>query len=309
MNGQGKEYFALGIIGYPLEQSLSPSLHAAALRDCVLQGEYRLYPIPQLPAGRVQMQALMDDLRDGRLDGLNVTIPHKQAVIPYLDKLTSLARQIGAVNTIFRAGKSLVGDNTDAPGFMADVRQYLPETDRPRSALVLGAGGAARAVVYSLSVENWRVTIAARRLEQAHALLRSSSLATDQHSVISMDDLAEYLSAATRMDVDNNSENAASLLKAHPAPELIVNTTPLGMVPDIEQSPWPEGVPFPNDAFVYDLVYKPAETILVRAARSAGRQAASGQGMLIEQAALSFERWTGMRPSIDAMRQEISAIP
>jgi shikimate dehydrogenase len=109
MNNPGKEYFALGLTGYPLEHSLSPRLHTAALRDCGLQGEYLLYPIPLLPAGQAQMQALMDDLRESRLDGLNVTIPHKQSVIPYLDELTPLARQVGAVNTIYRAGKSLVG--------------------------------------------------------------------------------------------------------------------------------------------------------------------------------------------------------
>src|SRR4030067_3530012 len=141
MNNPGKEYFALGLTGYPLEHSLSPRLHAAALRDCGLAGEYRLYPVQWLPAGRVQMEALMDDLRESRLDGLNVTIPHKQSVIPYLDELTPLARQVGAVNTIYRAGTPLVGDNTDAEGFMADLCQHLPESSRQQSALVLGAGG------------------------------------------------------------------------------------------------------------------------------------------------------------------------
>lgn len=308
MNSPVKEFFALGLTGFPLERSLSPRLHAAALRDCGLQGDYRLYPIPQPPAGRIQMQALMDDLRKGRLDGLNVTIPHKQSVIPFLDELTSLARQVGAVNTIFRAGESLVGDNTDAEGFMADLQHHLPGANPRQSALVLGAGGAARAVVYALSVENWRVTVAARRLEQAHALLDSMSISTVLNSVISLDTLAEYLTAATRTRMEKHSENSTSWQAAHTLPDLIVNTTPLGMFPDSDQSPWPQGVPFPNGAFVYDLVYKPAETLLVSAARSAGRQAANGQGMLVEQAALSFERWTGMRPSIDALRQEIPGI-
>lgn len=308
MKNPVKEFFALGLTGYPLERSLSPSLHTAALHDCRLQGDYRLYSIPPLPAGRMQMQALMDDLRDGRLDGLNVTIPHKQAVIPYLDELTPLARQVGAVNTIFRAGDSLVGDNTDVEGFMADLQLHLPATNPRRSTLVLGAGGAARAVVHALSVENWQVTLAARRLEQAHALLRSMSLSTVLNSVIGMDALAEYLTAATQTRMDTNSENSTSSPAAHNLPDLIVNSTPVGMFPDGDQSPWPQGVPFPNGSFVYDLVYKPAETLLVRAARSAGRQAANGLGMLVEQAALSFERWTGMRPSIDALRQEISGI-
>ena len=308
MNSPVKEFFALGLTGYPLERSLSPRLHAAALRDCGLQGDYRLYPIPQLPAGRMQMQALMDDLREGRLDGLNVTIPHKQSVIPFLDELTPLARQVGAVNTIFRAAESLVGDNTDVEGFMTDLQHHLPVGNPRRSALVLGAGGAARAVVHALSVKNWRVTLAARRLEQAHALLRSMSLSSVLNSVISMDALAEYLTAATQTQLEKYPENSTSSQAAHMLPDLIVNTTPVGMFPDSDRSPWPQGVPFPNGAFVYDLVYKPAETLLVRAARSAGTQAVNGQGMLVEQAALSFERWTGMRPSIDALRQEISSI-
>ena len=262
MNNPGKEYFALGLTGYPLEHSLSPRLHAAALRDCGLAGEYRLYPVQWLPAGRVQMQALMDDLRESRLDGLNVTIPHKQSVIPYLDELTPLARQVGAVNTIYRAGKSLVGDNTDAEGFMAALCQHLPESSRQRSALVLGAGGAARAVAHALSVESWRVTIAARRLEQAYDLLRSLSLSTVQHSVVSLYSLAEYLSVAQQMHTDTHSENSTSSPVARTLPDLIVNTTPVGMSPDSDLSPWPQGVPFPKEAFVYDLVYKPAETLL-----------------------------------------------
>jgi len=308
MNIPVKDFFTLGLTGYPLERSLSPRLHAAALRDCGLQGDYRLYPILPLPAGRKQMQALVDDLREGRLDGLNVTIPHKQSVIPYLDELTSLARQVGAVNTIFRAADSLVGDNTDVEGFLADLQHYLPGAKPRRSALVLGAGGAARAVVHALSVENWRVTLAARRLEQAHTLLRSMSFSTVLNSVISLDALAEFLTAATQTQLEKPPGNFTSSQATHTLPDLIVNTTPIGMFPDSDNSPWPQGVPFPNGAFVYDLVYKPAETLLVSAARSAGKQAANGQGMLVEQAALSFERWTGMRPTINALRQEISGI-
>jgi len=308
MNSPVKNFFALGLTGFPLEHSLSPRLHAAALHDCGLQGNYCLYPIAQLPAGGMQMHSLLDDLREGRLDGLNVTIPHKQSVIPYLDELTSLARQVGAVNTIFRAGESLVGDNTDAEGFMADLQQHLPETHPRRSALVLGAGGAARAVVHALSVENWRVTVAARRLEQARTLLGSMSFSAVPNSVINMDALAEYLAAATQKHLEGHFDNSSRSQAASTLPDLIVNTTPVGMSPDSDRSPWPPGVPFPSGAFVYDLVYKPAETLLVSAARLAGRQAANGLGMLVEQAALSFERWTGMRPSIDAMRQEISGM-
>ncbi len=167
MMSQSRPAYALGVTGYPLGHSLSPRLHAAALDDCDLQGEYRLYPIPPLPAGTEALQAILSSIRQGRLDGLNVTIPHKQAVIPYLDELTPLATRIGAVNTVYRKGEALVGDNTDVPGFLADLQRQLPGAGIPGSALALGSGGSARAVVYALLSSGWRVTIAARRIEAA----------------------------------------------------------------------------------------------------------------------------------------------
>jgi shikimate dehydrogenase len=292
--------YAFGVIGYPLGHSLSPRLHAAALRSCGLQGEYRLYPVPPLPAGKKDLEGLITAIRQGRLDGLNVTIPHKQDVIPYLDSLTPLAKHIGAVNTIFRQGSRLVGDNTDAPGFMADLLEQCPQASAPQSALVLGAGGSARAVVYALSTAGWQVALVARRPEQADELIGSLSIQDGSCIVADL----QYLPEAVRTLVGHSSSSGT--IKA--VLRLIVNTTPLGMHPDIHHSPWPTGLPFPAGTFVYDLVYNPVETLLVRAARSAGLEAASGLGMLIEQAALSFERWTGVHPSVQAMRQEVGQL-
>ena len=298
--------YALGVTGHPLGHSLSPRLHAAALRATGLQGEYRLYPIPPLPAGQEALGALIACLRDGRLDGLNVTIPHKQAVIPYLDDLTPLALQIGAVNTIFRRGNRLVGDNTDAPGFMADLYQHSPEARMPRSALVLGAGGSARAVVYALLTAGWYVTIAARRPEMAREIIAGSAFGDEQCNGISLESLPETIRKVEWMQPEPHPPNTTSGYPAHSTPTLIVNTTPVGMHPELSHSPWPKDLPFPIGAFVYDLVYNPVEPLLVRDARSAGLKAASGLGMLIEQAALAFERWTGVRPSIEAMRQAVT---
>ena len=304
--------YALGVIGHPLGHSLSPRLHAAALRASGLQGEYQLYPIPPLPAGQEALGALIACLRDGRLDGLNVTIPHKQAVIPYLDDLTPLAQQIGAVNTIFHRGNSglyrrcLVGDNTDAPGFMADLYKHSPEARIPRSALVLGAGGSARAVVYALLNAGWHITIAARRPEKAHEIIEGSAFGDEQCAVICLESLSEYVRKVERMQPEPHAPNTISGYTDYSSPTLIINTTPVGMYPELSHSPWPKDLPFPIGAFVYDLVYNPVEPLLVRAARSAGLKAASGLGMLIEQAALAFERWTGVRPSIEAMRQAVT---
>jgi shikimate dehydrogenase len=295
--------YALGVTGYPLSHSLSPRLHAAALRASGLEGEYRLYPSPPLPAGQAALEVLITCLRNGQLDGLNVTVPHKQTVIPYLDALTPLAQQIGAVNTIFRRGSCLVGDNTDAPGFMADLHERFPEASIPQSALVLGAGGSARAVVYALLTAGWHVAIAARRPEKACEIINSQTIGDEQYLVIGLESLPEYIRNNANSQRGLRDKQTSSV--QYPL-SLIVNTTPLGMPPNIECSPWPKDLPFPLGAFVYDLVYNPVDTALVRAAQSAGLAAASGLGMLIEQAALSFECWTGIRPSIDILRQEVT---
>ncbi len=252
----------LGLIGFPLVHSLSPVLHEAALQAAGLQGSYSLYPVrPGNPEG---LGELVNCVRSGELTGLNVTIPHKQAVLPLLDMLTPSARVIGAVNTIYSRGRRVIGDNTDAPGFLADLERFAP---RPTSALVLGAGGAAAAVVYALRARNCRMTVAARRVEQAEQLARRFP----RTRVISMDG-----EALARTDAN-----------------LVINATPVGMYPHTDDSPWPADLAFPAGSMMYDLVYNPAETKLVRTARAAGLRAITGLGMLIEQAVLAFEIWTG----------------
>lgn len=269
----------LGLIGHPLGHSLSPQIHAAAFRSCELDGEYSLFPIP--PEDVQGLESLLARVRSGEVRGLNVTIPHKQNVIPLLDELTPTAESIGAVNTIHLQQGKLVGDNTDAGGFLADLKAFLHQRSDyiPGAALVLGAGGSARAVVQALLQDGWHVTIAARRPEQAEEL-------------------------AGRFEALRVVEYSDRDLRDVPV-KLIVNTTPVGMLPNHDASPWPEKVPFPPDAAVYDLVYNPRKTKLVRAASSQGRPATTGLGMLIEQAALAFEIWTGCRPSRQALVQSL----
>jgi len=279
---------SLGLVGYPLSYSLSPRLHAAALHKMGINGEYQLYPVPALPQGASQLGAIFQRMRRGEIDGLNVTIPHKQAVLFHLDSFTQTAEAIGAVNTIFFQEGRLVGDNTDAAGFLADLKRVLPDSPRPRKALILGAGGAARAVVYSLQSTGWQVVIAARRPEQAEAL--AESLHDSQHpfpgaSVVGME--------------------PGSLQAVLPEIGLLVNASSAGMVPDLEDNPWPADVPLPERVFVYDLVYKPLETALLRQARAAGLPAANGIGMLVEQAALALERWSNQPVPRQAMWQVI----
>jgi shikimate dehydrogenase len=275
------ERFSFGLIGYPLGHSISPVLHRAALDAAELQGEYQLFEAPPLPEGEKVLAKLFEELRTRQLHGLNVTIPHKQNIFPYLDDITPAAQQIGAVNVVFCQDGRLMGDNTDAAGFLADLERFLEAQHRQSgSALVLGAGGSARAVVYALATAGWGVTVAARRVEQARAL-------------------AEQIGPG---HIQSIQLNPAELLSTGEV-NLLVNTTPLGMHPHASASPWPDNISLPGGAVVYDLVYNPPQTHLMQAAETAGLPACNGLGMLVEQAALSFERWTGHSADREAMHQ------
>jgi shikimate dehydrogenase len=287
MSEAGEGFLRLGLIGYPLGHSFSPRLHAAALAAAGLRGEYRLYPISPDEAGMREMAALAAELRGGEIRGLNVTIPHKRAVMAYVDRLSDTARQAGAVNTLVLRDGVLWGENTDVGGFLADLHAELALS--PGHALVLGAGGSARAVACALVSAGWQVQVAARRMDQA-ALLAA--------------ELADLLGLEP---VRARSMHAGDLRAAAPAGTLIVNATPLGMHPNIDGCPWPEDLPLPEGGAVYDLVYNPQETVLVRRARSEGLAAFGGAGMLAAQAALAFSIWTGCPPPFEVMRSAAKA--
>ena len=274
--------FKLGLIGYPLGHSISPKIHIAALNACGLDGDYSLFPIT--PEDKQGLKDLLDCVRSGEIHGLNVTIPHKQNVIEFMDELMPTAKSIGAVNTICMREGKLIGDNTDVPGFLADLKKFLttePQRHGDLNALVFGAGGSSRGIVYALLSEGWKVTVAARRFKQAQELVNSFT----NH----------------RLPITSFTNLRLSTF------DLIVNTTPLGMSPNIDQSPLPDGIALSKNTKIYDLVYNPRETKLVRDARSLGLQATTGLGMLIEQAALAFELWTGHNPPRDILWTTVEA--
>ncbi len=260
----------LGLIGYPVSHSLSPKIQNAALKACDLQGDYSLFPIH--PDDKQGLKDLLAGVRSGEITGLNVTIPHKQNVIELMDQLTPTAKAIGAVNTIYLRENKLIGDNTDAPGFLVDLKRTLDFSaiSHQPSALILGAGGSARAVIYALLNDGWNITISARRIEQAQQFC----LTFPNHE----------------LSITNFTDLRPSTF------DLIVNTTPLGMTPNVDQSPLPENTSLSKHTKIYDLVYNPNETKLVKDARAQGLNATTGLGMLIEQAALAFELWTGHTP-------------
>lgn len=280
------ESYSLGLIGFPLGHSLSPVLHQTALAEAGLNGTYELFSISPLPEGLPNLKALLARLRSSELQGLNVTIPHKQSVIPLVDELTPSAAAIGAVNTLYMKSGQLVGDNTDAPGFWADLA-HLP-IQNAKSALVLGAGGAARAVVFALLTRGWIVSITDLRQEQVDGLYTHYS-AQDFDS--------------SKLEVVPFTPKAIE--QAGLTSDLVVNTTPMGMHPNIENSAWPENIALPTQTCIYDVVYNPMETKLLKYAFAAGLPCRNGLGMLVEQAALAFERWTGFSPTRSRMLEAV----
>lgn len=258
-------------------------MHNAAAAALGLGLVYLPMPVPpeNLPAAIRGLAAL-------GFVGVNVTVPHKEAVIPLLSEVEISAQTIGAVNTIrFQPSaasgqQSAIGYNTDTAGFLADL-EHIGVAIGGRECLILGAGGSARAVAYGLASAGGNVRLFARRVEQARKLADdlSAHLETARLSVFSWEELEET------KDIQE---------------ALIVNTTPLGMTPEVELSPWPDALLFPPKAVVYDLVYNPSETRLVAQARAAGCQATNGLGMLLRQGALAFELWTGREPDTNVMR-------
>jgi shikimate dehydrogenase len=285
----GKTQLA-GLIGWPVSHSFSPAMHNAAAAELGLDLVYVPLPVrlENLPAAIRGLAAL-------GFVGVNVTVPHKEAVIPLLSEVDTAAHTIGAVNTIsfqppaaksqqsaVSGQQSAVGHNTDAAGFLADL-EHIGVAIAGRECLILGAGGSARAVAYGLASAGGTVRLFARRVEQARKLAADllPHFEAARFSAFSWEELKE-----TR-DFQET---------------LIVNTTPLGMTPEVDLSPWPDTLHFPPKAVVYDLVYNPSETRLVAQARAAGCRAANGLGMLLRQGALAFELWTGREPDIDVMR-------
>lgn len=267
------------VIGDPIAQSKSPAIHGYWLERLGIDAEYR--------AAHVTGDGLVGYLAQRRADpdwrGCNVTMPHKQAVMPHLDRLDPLAGRIGAVNTIVReADGTLTGHNTDAPGFLEPLRGLLAREHLFRMARVLGTGGAARAIVAALAAEHVVVVLAGRDPAKARALLDELDPAGEHHAV----DIAHFAEPT-----DFAFDDRAGCF------DLIVNASPLGMA---GQPPLAFDLTHaPPGSVVYDIVTHPADTPLLQAARAAGFPTVDGLTMLIGQAAVAFEKFFGRAPPRD----------
>lgn len=223
--------------------------------------------------------------------GVNVTVPHKQAVMPFLHEIEAGAAAIGAVNTIDitrdKNGRPhLRGFNTDWFGITADWAQ-LDVDVAGRDCLLLGAGGSARAVAYALGQAGAQIHVLARRQPQAQELVQR---------------IQPFAPHAT---LHAHPLSTLPQVAAQAKRPLIINSTPLGMTPRPQASPWPDDTPLPADAFIYDLVYNPRETRLMQQAQAAGCRTANGLGMLLQQGAKAFEIWTGVWPDTAVMAAAI----
>jgi shikimate dehydrogenase len=274
----------VGVMGWPIAHSLSPVMHNAAFETLAMN--WRYVPLPVRPG---DVGAAVAGLRALGFRGCNVTVPHKEAVIPHLDHLPERVARFGAVNTLIlereTSGRcTITGENTDVQGFVHALRQKGFDPTG-RHVLVVGAGGAARGVIYGLcGTQAASVTVLNRTPARAQALLN---------------DLA---SSAGDTVLRATELTPAALRRQAEEVELLVQATTVGMWPHVEGSIWPEGSPLPAHLAVCDLVYRPIETRLLRQARAAGATALDGLGMLIGQGALSFEMWTGVWPPEDVMR-------
>ena len=274
----------VGLIGWPVGHSLSPAMHNAGFAHLGLNWRYVPLPVrPERLADAVRGLAALG------FRGANLTAPHKVAVISLLDSLDESARLVGAVNAIQIDGESgrLIGLNTDIEGFLTDLAANGMLPTPGARVIVLGAGGAARAIGMALIQSGARVTFVNRTPSHAERLVDSMR--------------------AVRPEVDVRVVGLESLHAVGSEAALIVNTTPLGMWPDVETSPWPEFVPLPPGAAVYDTVYRPVETRLVREAQAAGLRATGGTGMLVRQGAFAFALWTGRAAPLDVMRAACDA--
>jgi shikimate dehydrogenase len=261
----------VGVIGWPVTHSISPAMHNAAFRALGLDWSYELAPIPPDIVGQ-GLRTLRDE---GGYLGVNVTVPLKQAVMPFVLPDES-ARAIGAVNTIdFRSN---LGTNTDARGFIDDLKAH--DVQLPgRDVIVLGAGGAARAAVYGLAKEGAFVTVVNRTPQKAQVMLADLEI-----------------SAGIRNTTVKTLDEAAEMQVS-----IIVNSTSVGMWPKVDESPWFDGVPFPRGVTLYDMVYRPEITVLMRQAEANDGVAISGLGMLVRQGAAAFTIWTGQPAPVEVM--------
>jgi len=267
------------LIGHPVAHSLSGAMQQAAFDDQGIDATYELWD-----RAPIALADAISEIRGDEFLGANVTIPHKERVVPLVDRLTEEAQVTGAVNTITREGKRLVGHNTDVPGFKVALDKLVGRQKMPRNAVVLGAGGGSRAVVYGLIREGFqRIIVFNRHLHRAEALVK------------------HFGRSAAHMELRAMPWHESIIESELDKSKILVNATSIGLTSDV--SPIAADI-LPPDLLVLDLIY--ARTRLLREAEAAGSTVADGELMLLHQGAAAFTLWTGKAAPVELMQRALS---
>ncbi|OGP29424.1 MAG: shikimate dehydrogenase [Deltaproteobacteria bacterium GWB2_42_7] len=269
----------LGIFGYPISHTLSPAMHNAVIKALGLDMVY--LPFEVKPSN---LKEAINGIKSLGIIGVNITIPHKESVIRFLDDISEEARLVGAVNTIVYKDRKLVGYNTDGSGYMASLKEELGFNPKSKRIIIIGAGGAARGILAALATQKPKsITVANRTLSRAVSLIKTfkGKFRDTRFEAI---------------DLDNNM-----LKMSFNSVDLLINTTSVGM----KQSKALK-IPLetlPKIAIVSDIIYNPLETLLLKKAKKIGLTTHGGLGMLVHQGARSFKLWTGMDAPMNVMRK------
>jgi shikimate dehydrogenase len=264
------------LLGDPVEGSLSPAIHNAAFKELNLDCVYVAVRVPSR-----YLADAVNGIRALKISGFNVTIPHKVTMLGLLDELNESAAAVEAVNTVVNRGGRLVGFNTDGEGALRALQSRIGSI-RGKRIVLLGAGGAARAIVFALSKAGGKVTVANRTLMKAEAM-------------------ASIVRQKLGKEIRVIRFEKKSLKKAIEEADILINATSVGMHPKSNETPVTADM-LHSDLLVNDIVYKPLRTRLLMEAERAGAASMDGLGMLVNQAASSFKIWTGRNPPIKAMR-------
>lgn len=260
----------LGLIGYPIAHSLSPWIHSKLMEQQQVNGRYELYEF-----NPDQFNQNVSNLKHSDIDGFNITVPYKEAIMPFLDELDVSAQQLGAVNTVKRTNQGWVGYNTDGTGFVDSLKNRYPDQlSGGTKVLLLGSGGAAKGIYHSLLTENLAVVdVANRTVQKAEELVRKN-----QTSIMSQP-----------LSLEKAERDMGKY-------DVIIHTTTVGMSPHVDESL----VSMHNmkkGCIVSDIVYRPMETRLLKEAKAQGAYLHFGHEMLLQQAVYAFKIWTGTNPN------------
>jgi len=273
-----------GLIGDPVEHTMSPIMHNAAFKTLGLDYVYLPFKVKSL-----ELRKAVEGMRALNIRGLNVTLPHKVSVMQFLDKIDPLAEKIGAVNTIVNDAGILTGYNTDAHGFLQALHDQDIEIGNKR-VLLIGAGGVARAIGCSLAQEKAQINVLNRKQELSWA-----------------EELAHRLNHYYGIDINIGELTDENLQKGIDDAEILINATSIGMNPDIDHTPIPANLLCAN-LTIFDVVYNPLQTRLLREAEMAGARTIDGVKMLVWQGAIAFEKWTNQQAPLDIMRETVKSL-